>query len=236
MPENIQREAQTSIARLAGAMYLVTMATALFAEGYVRGTLLVSESAAQTAQNIVRSNQLFRVGIAADLITFVGVVVLVWSLYQLLKPVDARLAVLGAFFRLVELAVHFSATTFSLVAVSFLGGGEYTGAFDARQLQGLAGFALRAQGTGLMIGFIPLGLGSAVFAWLLLRSGLVPRLLAGWGILASLALAVYAMALVVSPATSDFFYFAMIPMFIYEVSVGLWLLLKGTAGRPVTAN
>jgi hypothetical protein len=235
MTDHTSLSAQNGIARLAGTMYLVTMATALFGEAYVRGSLLVSESAAQTAQNIIESKRLFRLGLATDLITFAGVAVLNWALYQLLRPIDNRLALLAAFFRLVELAVHFSAVVFGLVAVSFLSGGEYVNVFDARQLQGLAGFALRAQGAGLTIGFIPLGIGSAIFALLFLRSGYIPRLLAALGVIASLLLAAYALALVISPDATDFFYFAMVPMFAYEVTLGIWLLVKGVAVRPTGA-
>ncbi len=214
-------------ARSAGAMYLLTMVTALFGEGYVRGSLLVSESAAETSRNLIESNQLFRVGLATDLLTFSGVVVLVWALYQLLQPVDRRLAALAVFFRLVELGVHFSAVAFGVAALSLLAGGEYVRGFNEAQLNGLVGLALRAQGAGLSLGFIPLGLGSAVFAVLLFRSRLVPRGLAAWGIVASLLLAFYSFGIVLSPATTDYFYVAMLPMFVYEVGLGLWLLIKG---------
>ena len=214
-------------ARLAGAMYLITMTTALFAEGYVRGSLYISESATQTAQNLVASNQLFRIALVADLLTFSGVVVLVWALYQLLRQVHRDLAVLAAFFRLVELGVHYSALAFGAAALSLLARGEYTQSFQEPQLFALVGLALRAQGAGLNLGFIPLGLGSAVFAYLLLRSRFVPRALAAWGIFASLLLATYSFGVVLSPTTTDFFYVAMAPMFLYEVNLGLWLLVKG---------
>lgn len=214
-------------ARLAGAMYLITMATALFAEGYVRGSLYVGESAAQTAQNLVASNQLFRVALVADLLTFSGVVILVWALYQVFRQAHRELAALAAFFRLVELGVHFSAMAFGAAALSLLARGEYTQGLQDPQLFALVGLALRAQGAGLSLGFIPLGLGSAIFAYLFLRSGFVPRVLAAWGIFASLLLAMYSLGVVLSPATTDFFYVAMVPMFLYEVGLGLWLLLKG---------
>jgi Domain of unknown function (DUF4386) len=214
-------------ARLAGAMYLITMATALFAEGFVRGSLYASHSAALTAQNLIASNQLFRAALVADLLTFSGVVVLVWALFQLLRQVHRDLAVLAAFFRLVEIGVHLSALAFGAAALSLLARGEYTLGFQEQQLYGLVGMALRAQGAGLSLGFIPLGLGSAVFAYLLLRSGFVPRALAAWGIFASLLLATYSFGVVLFPATTDFFYVAMIPMFFYEVGLGLWLLVKG---------
>ena len=40
-------------------------------------------------------------------------------------------------------------------------------------------------------------------------------------------LATYSLGVVLSAATTDYFYLAMLPMFAYEVSVGLWLLVKG---------
>ena len=214
-------------ARLAGAMYLITMATALFGEGYVRGSLYVSESATQTAQNLLASNQLFRAAMVTDLLTFSGVVFLVWALHRLLRSVHQDLAALGAFFRLVELGVHFSALAFGMAALSLLSRGEYTQAFTEPQLFGLVGLALRAQGVGLSLGFIPLGLGSAVFAYLFLRSRFVPRPIAAWGIFSSLLLTGYSFGVVLSPATTDYFYVAMVPMFLYEVGLGLWLLFNG---------
>jgi hypothetical protein len=207
-------------------MYLLTIVTALFGEAYVRGSLLDGSSAAKTTSNLIESNFLFRVGLVTELLTFCGVVVLVWALYQLLREVNHQLAVLALSFRLVELGVHFSAVGFGALAMSLVSGGEYTQAFSAAELHGLVGVALRAQLAGLGIGFIPLGLGSALFALLLWRSSYVPRLLAGLGIFASLLLAAYSFGVVLSPDTSDFFYLGMLPMFVYEFSLGAWLLLK----------
>ena len=210
-------------------MYLLTIVSALFGEAYVRSSLLVGSSAAKTASNLIESNLQFRIGLVSELLTFVGVVILVWALYQLLHGVGHQLAVLALSFRLVELGVHFAAVSFGVLAMSLLSGGEYTQGFEAAQLHTMVGVALRAQLAGLGIGFIPLGLGSAVFALLLWRSGFVPRALAGFGIFASLLLAAYSFGVVLSPNTSDFFYVDMLPMLVYEVSVGAWLLFKGAS-------
>ncbi len=215
---------QVQLARIAGAMYLLTVASALFGEAYVRSSLLVGSSAAKTATNLIESNSLYRIGLATDLLTFTGVAVLVWALYHLLTHVNHRLALLALLFRVIELGVHFAAIGLGLLAMSLLGGGEYTQSFGEAQLYSLVGMALRAQMAGLSIGFIPLGLGSAIFALLLLRSGYVPKLLAGWGVFASLLLATYSFGVVLSPNTSDYLYVGMVPMFIYEVSLGCWLL------------
>jgi Domain of unknown function (DUF4386) len=70
--------AQQTAARVAGFLYLFTMATANFAEFYARGRLIVGGDAAQTAMNITASERLFRLGIVSNLITFASVVPLVY--------------------------------------------------------------------------------------------------------------------------------------------------------------
>jgi Domain of unknown function (DUF4386) len=102
MTDATPEAAQARAARLAGAMYLIAMATAIFGESFVRGSLIVRGDATKTAENIIGSERLFRVGIAADLATFTGVVVLIWALYVLLRPVHRNLAVLAVFLRLSE--------------------------------------------------------------------------------------------------------------------------------------
>lgn len=227
MANTITVATQARVARLAGAMYLITMATAIFGESYVRGSLIAGGDATKTAQNIIEFERLFRVGIATDLATFTGVLVLIWALYVLLRPVERNLALLALLLRLVEGAIHYIATLFSVVGLRLLSGAEYLGTFDTNQLHSLARLAIGTQSAGLNLGFIPLGLGSAVFAYLLLRSGYVPGALAGGGVLASLLLATYAVSVIVFPSVGTYWLVAMVPMFIYEVTLGFWLLLKG---------
>ena len=59
--------------------------------------------AERTAQNI-----------ATDLVTFAAGIVVAWALYVLLRPVDRNLALLALRLRLAEVAVHSTATVFSL--------------------------------------------------------------------------------------------------------------------------
>jgi hypothetical protein len=80
----------------------------------------------------------------------------------------------------------------------------------------------------MSVAFILCGLGSAAFAYLLLRSRYVPVALAGLGIVGSLALALVTFAGLVFPglrAAVGMSYMA--PMGVYEVGLGLWLLFKG---------
>jgi len=173
------------------------------------------------------SEQLFRLSIAGDLITYILVMVLTWAFYVLLRPVNRHLALLGAFFRLSELAVLCIATVNSLVVLRMLSGALYLKTFDVNQVHSLVMLAYHAQGLGMSVGFVLLGLGSAVFAYLLLRSGYVPKGLAILGVFSSLLLALGSLAIIVFPGLGVIGMSYMMPMGLYEVGLGFWLLIKG---------
>jgi hypothetical protein len=219
--------AQHTAARVIGILYPIQMATGIFGEVFARGQLIVRGDPARTAENIMASEQLFRLSIAGDLITYILVMVLTWALYVLLRPVNRHLALLGAFFRLSELAVLCVATVNSLVVLRLLSGATYLKTFEVDQLHSLVMLAYNTQGQGMMVGFILLGLGSAVFAYLLLQSRYVPKALATLGIFSSLLLALGTLAVIVFPGLGVIGMSYMMPMGIYEVGLGFWLLIKG---------
>lgn len=218
---------QMSSARIAGAMYLLINATGIFSEIFVRGSLYKGD-VTEVAQNIIDSERLFRLGIAVDVVTFTGVVVLVWALYLLLKPVNKNLSLLAALIRIIETPVALAAILGSLIAVRILSGGAYLEVFEPEQLNALSRLARFAFGYGQDIGFIFVGLGSTLFACLLYRSRYIPRILAGWGIFASLLFTAYNLVIIVFPgARETLMYVSFAPMGIYEITIGFWLLIRG---------
>ena len=96
---------QRNAAKAVGVAYIVTNALAYFAEFHVRARLIDYQSAAKTAANIIASQSLFRLGLAADLLTFASDVVIIVGLYLILRPVNRSLAIFGLAWRLVETAV-----------------------------------------------------------------------------------------------------------------------------------
>src|SRR5207247_11124792 len=97
-------ESQRKAATAVGITYLVAMATSVFSEMVVRGRLIVANNAAETARRIMAHEQLFRLGIASELMTFVGTLVLLASLYVILRPFGPHLALFAASARLMEAA------------------------------------------------------------------------------------------------------------------------------------
>ena len=215
-------------ARVAGSIYLFAMALGIFSQSYILDRLIVSGNAAATAANILASAGLFRIGIAADTLTFVSDVVIGWAFYELLKPVDRSLALLGAFLRVADGAILAGVTLNGLITLRLLSGADYLQGLDAHQVQSFARLFVSVRGVGFYIGFVFLGLGSAIFAWLLMKSRYVPKILAAWGVFASLVLALGSLAVILSPWFAAHASLAfMLPMFCYEVPLGLWLLIKG---------
>ena len=218
----------TFYARVAGFIYLFAMALAIFSQSFVLGRIVVTGNAAATAHNILTSEGLFRLSVTLDVITFVTDVVIGWAFYELLKSVDRSLALLGVFLRISDAAILAVVTLSGLMTLQVLSGVDYLQVFDKNQLYGLARLYLSARGLGFYIGFVFLGFGSTIFACLLFKSQFVPRVLAAWGVFSSLLLAIGSLAVILFPWFADNASMAyMIPMFFYEVPLGLWFLIKG---------
>lgn len=75
--------------------------TAPYAEFYVFGRLIVHEDAVKTTQNLLSHPKLFLSGIYAVFFTFMMDVVLAWTMYIFMRPVNPMLALLGAWLRIV---------------------------------------------------------------------------------------------------------------------------------------
>ncbi len=131
--------AQHRAAKVVGFLYLIQMALAVFGESFVRGRLIVRD-AGQTAANIAGSERLFRLSLAGDLMIYASVVVLFWGIYIILKPVNKDVALLGAFFRLIEQAILAVTIFFGFIALRLLSGPEYLRVVDTGATPGAGAF------------------------------------------------------------------------------------------------
>jgi surface polysaccharide O-acyltransferase-like enzyme len=78
--------------------------------------------------------------------------------------------------------------------------------------------------------------GSALFAYLLLRGRMIPVALAWLGVVASILLVVALPAQLADLVTPSLVSFLWLPMLVFEILLGLWLLIKGiNPSRPRAA-
>jgi Domain of unknown function (DUF4386) len=221
--------AQRKAARVVGLVYLLALAPALFAEFYVLDKLIVSDSAAQTALNIMAHERLFRLGIASNLTVFALDIILITALYVVLKQVNRHLALLAAFWGIVETAVLVVATLSDFEVLRLLSGADYLRVFEADRLQALARLSISAHGAAYNVGLVFAGLRSIVFCYLWLKSNYIPKALAALGVFASFLMATCAFAFIIFPEARNVITIVYYggPIFIFELTMGFWLLLKG---------
>jgi hypothetical protein len=214
-------------ARLTGLLLVLTNLSAMFAH-WVLSQIMVGNDAAATAANMAASETFVRVGLAAELVTIAGVIPLIVGLYLILRPVGRDLALLALSWRLVENCVLAALAFASFTAVTLAAGGPFMAAADPRETEAYVYALMRVHTWGFQFGFLFLGLGQILFSYLWWRSRYVPRWLAGLGMLASSLLAVMALGIIVWPPLLAIVTMAyMAPMAIYEIGLGLWLLVKG---------
>jgi hypothetical protein len=229
-------ESQRKAATVVGFSYLFALPPAIFAEFYVRTRLVAFDNAAQTAQNILAHERLFRLGTASNLTVFALDVVLIIALYVVLMPVNRSLALLATAWGLIETATLVAVTLSDFDVLRTLSGAGYLQAFEANQLQALARLSISAHADTYNIGLVLAGLRSTAFCSLWFKSRFIPRALAAWGMVASFLMGGCAFSFIIFPefarAIPVEIYGA--PIFFFEMTMGLWLLFKGL--RPSGAT
>jgi Domain of unknown function (DUF4386) len=222
--DRTQRNAATAV----GSAYIVTSALAYFAEFHVRARLFDYQSAAKTVANIISSESLFRLGLAADLLTFALDIVIIVGTYLILRPVNRSLATFGLAWRLVETAVVAVMALNTFDILTLVSGSQYLRGLPADHLQAMVGLAIAAHNAGYNVGFLFFGLGSGAFCVAWYQSRYVPRVLAAWGVLGSLLTAASTFVYTLSPALSRIVEpICFVPIGTFELILGFWLLLKG---------
>jgi hypothetical protein len=220
-------ESQRKAARVVGFTFLFAMMIVVVANYGINFRLIIPDNAVDTARNIMAHETLFRINIAGNLIYVVNVVVLLSALYVILKPVNRNLALVAAFCRLVY-ALMWGVTALNMLgALRLLGDAAYLPVFEADQLQTLA--RLHISIDAYYVGLPFWGLASTVCSYLWFKSRYIPRALAALGVISSAWCVICAFAFIVSPhfETMVNAYWFDMPMVIFELALGFWLLLKG---------
>jgi len=211
------------LARIAGVFYLIITACALFAYLYVRGQVIVPGDMARTAANFLGHEQLYRTGFSAAVIVVICNPPMGLILYELLKVVNPRLALLALVFIIISTTIE-AVNLFNYITPLFtLTLPEYRGAFDPDELQALARGPIRLFGYAFSVSLTFFGVFCALNGYLILRSKFLPAVL---GLLMIVAGVTYWI--------NSFQLFLALPIpyiqwvtLIAELSLALWLLVVG---------
>jgi hypothetical protein len=218
-----QRTRPTTVA---GLCYLAVIAGGLFAEVAVRQSLVVPGDAEATARAILANETLWRLGVATHLLYLVpalAVNVLVSGLFRATEPTLARLALV---FGAAAVTVEAVALTQLYAPLAVIEGGAALVALGGTPASIYLGTRLFAAGFAFSL-LLFAGFCIAIGA-LILRSRRLPRVIGGLMVLAGVCYVVNTLAMVLSPLLWKALNpTILLPILIAELSLALWLLLKG---------
>jgi Domain of unknown function (DUF4386) len=211
--------------------------TGFFSIIYVPGKLIVSGNAAATANNIVASEGLFRLGIVSELVCAAEFVFLLWVLYRLLGGVSKTHASLMVILGLLQIPIMFVNALNGIAALALLRGADFLSVFDQSQRQALAMQFLNLHGDGFVVAGIFWGLWLFPFGILVFRSGFLPRILGILLIAACFGYLAQSFTSLLLPSYEDVVYrFAGIAVTLGEPAMLLWLLIRGAKDQPLGAE
>ena len=214
--------------RVVGVFYLINIVAGIFAEAFVRGSLIVSGDAKATASHILASQPLYRLGLAADLIGLACYIVVTLLFYDLFKPVNRSLSLLAAFFSLVGTSVLAIDTLNLLAPLVLLGGAPYLTAFNADQLQAMAYTFLKLHALGYNFSVVFFGFYCLLVGYLIFKSIFLPRIL---GVLLAIAGLCYLISSFTNflsvPLPNYLSDYILAPGLVGEGSLTLWLVIVG---------
>jgi hypothetical protein len=223
-------------ARIAGLLYLVNGVTGFFSIIYIPNKLIVSGNAAATANNVLASEGLFRLGIVSELVCAAEFIFLVWVLYRLLGAVNKTHASLMVILAIVQVPIMFLNVLNEIAALSLFHGAAFLAVVDQPQRQALAMQFLDLHGEGFVVAGIFWGLWLFPFGVLVFRSGFLPRILGALLIAACFGYLAVSVTSLLLPSYEDVVgRIANIPITLGEPAIILWLTIRGAKDQPLEA-
>lgn len=220
-------------ARIAGVCYLFVIAGGMFSAIVARDPHIIVGDAAATVSAIAANELLWRMGIAVHSLYLLPGTVFAVILYRVFKPVHATLALLALAFALIPVAVEALLLTSLYVPLAMVEEVGTLGALDEGQRQALGYLAVRLFLTGWGFGLLIFSGFCAIIGYLILRSRIIPRVIGILMIAAGASYFLGSLTAVLSPPLAETLMpWVLLPSFLGELSLALWLTVKGVKQTP----
>lgn len=168
--------------------------------------------------------------IVLDLLCCFSALVLAMSLYAITRDENRDLALLGFACRVGEGVIGAANLPKTLGLLWLATDGVGSSLPDAATTNALGSFLLIPVGSSTISATF-FAVGSTLFSYLLLRGRMVPAALAWLGVLASVLLVVVLPFQLAGFLKGPVTWYIWMPMLVFEVTLALWLIVKGVAER-----
>ena len=217
--------------RLLGAAFLLQAVASAVSGLFLLQPLIVSGNIIDSMTNIANHALQMRASIVVEMITAMGIVMLGALLFATLHKQNDSIALVALGLYLIEAAVLAASRipAFSLLRASQ----ESVLAGHPDYLQMLGNLFYEAQSFGYDLHMLPFALGATLFYALFFKSGFLPRFLPIWGLIAA-PLAFIGTLFVLLGYDVPIFVF--LPNLPFELTMGVWLLVKGIRKNRIKAG
>lgn len=222
-------EPSKKTARIAGILYLIVVITGIVSLGYIPKQLIVWEDKVATFNNILKNENLFRLGIFSSVICYLAFIFLPIVLRELFKTVNKLVADVMVISVLVSIPISFFNLYNKYIILDILHKEEYLKIYNESQLQSLVMFHLNQYEYGIFISTFFWGLWLLPLGYLVYKSGFIPKI---FGILLMLGCFGYIVNFSGNTLFADYQEWGIskiigkIPS-VAEIGICFWLLLFG---------
>ena len=207
-------------ARVVGAIYLAGFVVGIGGMGLIQSILGTPDSLSTVSAN----SMTIAIGAILWLLAVVGDAAHGVLMFPVLKPHNERIAVGYLAFRIMDAVFIAIMVLFVLLQIPLGSAYLNAAAADAPALQALSMVFAQAQLYAYEIGMITLGISGLMLCSTLYRAQLVPRWLAVWGLLGYATILVGMVSAIMGSGLGDL---SSIAGGLWEVFVGVWLIVKG---------
>lgn len=215
-------------ARISGFGLLVMILTVPFAEFYIFPKI-ISEDATLTFKNIIEDRTLFTVGVLFHFITLICDIIVAWSLYIFLKPINQNLSLLVAWFRLSYVAMYLVVLTNFIKILNLLDIGKQLEIPQQYQISAIA-FYMNSFKLEWSFSLMLFGVYLIILGYLVFKAEYVPKIFGILLIIAGLGYLINTFCLFLFPNLDSSF---LLITFFGEMIFMLWLLIKGTRIKKI---
>ena len=219
-----------TISKITGFGYLVIFVTGFFSNFFVLENMLVPGDGAMTVANILNNDSLYRTGIFSFILMVLVDVLLAWTLYMILLPVNRYISLLSGWLRLVNGVIFGIALYNVIVVLKLLGKNDYITAFSTDQLHAQVMLSFETFNITWLIGLIFFGLHLLVLGYLIYKSDYISKIIGILLFVAGIGYLIDSFANFLLPDYANykdiFLMIVIVPGIIGELSLTFWLLFK----------
>lgn len=219
----------STTARVVGVMYLAGFVVGIGGEGLIQSIL----GAPDRLSSISANSMLLAIGAILWLMAVAGDAAHGVLMFPVLKPHHERIAVGYLAGRIVDAVFIAVMVLFVLLQIPL--GSEYlkAGAADTSYLQTLSAVFMQGQLYAYQFGMSTLGVAGLMLCYTLYKAKLIPRPLAVWGLV---GYAIILCGMVSEVMGSGLGLVSSLPGGLWEVFIGVWLIIKGFNAPAVVSQ